>query len=214
MARTVRLAHAAMAAFSLPISSRTRNRSDARAPMKPGAQPIWKRSCAPMPSSATERKTSVPPRRRKRSSMTAVATHEPVTSEAISSPPRIPAAVMPFANRQELGIWRRIECIMAECKRLPKTETNKDQDFDYTPYDDIAEMIRPLLAQYGVAIAQEPIEFYREGTLTRVKYRYEVVNTDRPEDRITLHNYGEGADLSDKGFNKASPSPRNSFSAV
>jgi hypothetical protein len=60
------------------------------------------------------------------------------------------------------------------------------------------------MAQYGVAIVQEPVEFQREGTLTRVKYRYDVVNTDRSEDRIALHNYGEAADLSDKGINKAS----------
>jgi len=136
--------------------------------------------------------------------MTTTATPESAPSEAVSCLPPAPALVAPFASRQELSIWRRIECIMAECKRLPKTETNKEQDFDYTPYDDIAEMVRPLLARYGVAIVQEPVDFHREGTLTRIKYEYEVINTDRPEDRFTKHNYGEGADLSDKGINKAS----------
>src|SRR5436305_10567608 len=116
----------------------------------------------------------------------------------------VPVAVTPFTGRETLGIWRRIECIMSECKRLAKTESNEDQGFDYTPYDDIAEMIRPLLVRYGVAIVQDPMDFFREGTLTRIRYQYKVVNTDRPEDLITLHNYGEGADFSDKGINKAS----------
>jgi hypothetical protein len=136
--------------------------------------------------------------------MTTIATPESASSEAVSAFAPVPAPVVPFASRQELNVWRRIECIMAECKRLPKTETNKEQDFDYTPYDDIAEMVRPLLARYGVAIMQEPVEFHRDGTLTRIKYEYEVINTDRPEDRFTKHNYGEGSDLSDKGINKAS----------
>ena len=136
--------------------------------------------------------------------MTAVANPEPSAAESAVALPPIPSAVARFASREELGIWRRIECIMAECKRLPKTETNKEQEFDYTPYDDIAEMVRPLLVRYGVAIVQEPVEFHREGTLTRIKYQYDVVNTDKPEDKITRHNWGEGADLSDKGINKAS----------
>ena len=136
--------------------------------------------------------------------MTTCANPESAPRETVSCLPPMPISVATFASRQELSIWRRIECIMAECKRLPKTETNKEQDFDYTPYDDIAEMVRPLLARYGVAILQEPVEFHREGTLTRIKYQYEVINTDRPEDRFTKHNYGEGADLSDKGINKAS----------
>lgn len=135
--------------------------------------------------------------------MTATASPES-NGEVVYQVTPAPAPVAPFAKRQDLGIWRRIECIMAECKRLPKTETNKEQDFDYTPYDDIAEMVRPLLARYGVAIVQEPIEFRREGTLTRIKFQYDIVNTDRPEDKITRHNWGEGADFSDKGSNKAS----------
>lgn len=124
--------------------------------------------------------------------------------EAATDQSPVPPFVSAFTDRDKLGIWRRIECIMAECKRLPKTETNQDQGFDYTPYDDIAEMLRPLLAQYGVAILQEPVEFQREGTMTRIKYRYDVVNTDRPDEQITRHNYGEAVDFSDKGINKAS----------
>jgi hypothetical protein len=71
-------------------------------------------------------------------------------------------------------------------------------------------MLRILLAKYGVNIYQEPLEFTREtfaGTLdhlTRVKYEYEVVNADDPNDKFVRHNWGEALDWGDKGLNKCS----------
>jgi hypothetical protein len=107
-------------------------------------------------------------------------------------------------------VWRsgRVEITSLECKRPPKTETVEDQEFDCAPHDDIAEIVRPFLAQYGVAIVEEPVEFYRDGTLIRIQYQYDVLNTDRPNDKITRHSWSDGADFPAKTSTKPPPLPR------
>lgn len=109
-----------------------------------------------------------------------------------------------------LNIHQRIRWITAEARSLPKAQWNPDGEFAYTGHDQIIDMLRLLLAKYGVNIYQEALEYKREATmggfdhLTTVKYEYEVINADSPEDNFARHNWGEAIDHGDKGLNKCS----------
>lgn len=110
-----------------------------------------------------------------------------------------------------MNVHQRIQWITAEARSLPKSQWNPEGGFPHAGYDQIVDMLRLLLAKYGINIYQEPIpEFKREISLngaehlTRVWYEYEVVNADDPDDKLVRHNWGEALDNGDKGLNKCS----------
>lgn len=110
----------------------------------------------------------------------------------------------------QLNVHQRIRWISAEARSLPKSQWNPEGAFAYAGHEQIVEMLRLLLAKYGVNIYQEALEYKREASLggiehmTTVKYEYEVVNADAPDDRFVRHNWGEAMDDWDKGLNKCS----------
>ncbi len=118
----------------------------------------------------------------------------------------------PLTDEQiaSLNIHQRVRRIVAEIRSLPKSQWNPEGEFAYAGHDQIIDMLRMLLVKYGVNIYQEPLKFTREATLggiahrTTARYKYEVVNTDAPNDRFLGHNWGEALDDSDKGLNKCS----------
>jgi hypothetical protein len=122
-----------------------------------------------------------------------------------------PALALPTPEEiKELNLHERISWIIRESRSLPKTQWNADSEFAYAGHDQIVEMLRVLLGKYGVNIYQEALEYKREATIgglghfTVVKFEYEVVNINRPDDSLRKHNWGEAWDDSDKGLNKCS----------
>jgi hypothetical protein len=109
-----------------------------------------------------------------------------------------------------LNVHQRIRWITAEARSLPKSQWNPEGEFAYAGHDQIIDMLRVLLAKYGVNIYQEALEYKRDMShsglrhLTTVKYEYEVVNADSPDDSFIRHNWGEAIDDWDKGLNKCS----------
>jgi hypothetical protein len=108
-----------------------------------------------------------------------------------------------------LNVHQRVRWIIAETRSLPKSQWNPEGEFAYAGHDQIIDMLRLLLAKYGVNIYQEPLEYKRDVSignqhLTTVKYEYEVVSADNPEDSFVRHNWGEAYDDWDKGLNKCS----------
>src|SRR6266849_8346582 len=114
---------------------------------------------------------------------------------------------------EEIGgfnVHQRIRWISAEARSLHKSQWNHEGAFAYAGHDQIIDMLRLLLAKYGVNIYQEALDYKREISLggmehmTTVKFEYEVVNADSPDDRFVRHNWGEALDDWDKGLNKCS----------
>src|SRR5947208_1250556 len=91
---------------------------------------------------------------------------------------------------RELNVHQRIRWVTAEARSLPKSQWNPEGQFQYAGHDQIVDMLRSLLAKYGINIYQEPKHFKRESSLsgiehlTRVWYEYEVVNADDPADML------------------------------
>jgi len=108
-----------------------------------------------------------------------------------------------------LNIHQRIAEIKKRCTSLPKRQRNQDEGWAFAGHDQVIDSLRGLMAQFGVNVYQEPLEFYiatvvGDFILNQVRFEYEVVNADAPEDKLTRHNFGLCYGLDDKAYNKCS----------
>lgn len=123
------------------------------------------------------------------------------------------AEAMPAVlNRDQIkamNIHQRIAEIKKRCVSLPKSQQNVEEGWFYTGHDQVIESLRGLMAEFGVNVYQEPLDFTTNETvgdliLNKVHFQYEVVNADAPDDKFTRHNFGLSYGVDDKAFNKCS----------
>ena len=134
------------------------------------------------------------------------------TAQAAESPDvSVPAAETPSPEAiKGMNVHEKISWVMRESRSLPKTQWNPEGNFAYAGHDQVIDMIRQLLAKYGLNIYQEAVDYERQPTMggvghyTIARYRYDVVNIHRPRDRFKKFQWGEAYDDSDKGLNKCS----------
>lgn len=119
------------------------------------------------------------------------------------------------------NLYQRICAIMGECQTLEKEGHNKDQNYRYLKESTVADHLRPLLARYGVVLAQsiESIDRSEAGKtrsgqswwLTRLAVKFSLINADAPEERLESIFHSEGLDTQDKGVYKASTNAQKYF---
>ena len=120
-----------------------------------------------------------------------------------------PVSVLTREQIQALNIHQRIAEIKKRCVSLPKSQQNVEEGWYYTGHDQVIESLRGLMAEFGVNVYQEPLDFTTNETvgdliLNKVRFQYEVVNADAPDDKLTRHNFGLSYGVDDKAFNKCS----------
>ena len=121
-------------------------------------------------------------------------------------------------KRYPASIITAISKVMADCKTVPKTGSNKFHNYKYATDDDLLSMVRPLMAKYGLVLIPSlsgiptstdvktkngtavHVSVMMEHTLAAVGKDGEVGDV-WPEKIIS---YGEAIDNGDKGFYKAS----------
>ncbi len=124
-------------------------------------------------------------------------------SEATEANLSVPAQI------QAMNIHQRIAAIKKRCVSLPKSQQNVDEGWYYTGHDQVIDSLRGLMAEFGVNVYQEPLDFTTaevvgDFILNKVRFEYEVINADAPDDRFTRHNFGLCYGVDDKAFNKCS----------
>lgn len=106
----------------------------------------------------------------------------------------------------------RIAAISNEIGAIAKDGRNSQQGYAFIEYAQVAARARELQAKHGVAIVPT-VESY-ECTEVRNKFgsigyhylldmSFTVINTDDPEDKMTVKWISEATDYGDKGINKA-----------
>jgi hypothetical protein len=107
----------------------------------------------------------------------------------------------------ELNIYQRINAVMKECPYIQKEQAQQGKG---VKYDTVVSMIRPLMIKHGIVTVTRQTEMENlglvEGTKQKVyqgKYELDLVNIDKPDDRVTLSMYAQGMDGGDKGPGKA-----------
>jgi hypothetical protein len=113
----------------------------------------------------------------------------------------------------------RIAAVMGGVKRLEKQGFNSFFRYKYVTSEDVKDLIRPLLARYGIAIIPQMEEVRQESRTnekgktkfyTRLKMSYMVMSTDGAE-MLQLSWESESQDDEDKGINKALTASMKNF---
>lgn len=109
------------------------------------------------------------------------------------------------------SLTKKMCAILAEVSRIPKNGTNTAQNYKYAMEADVADAIRPLLAQHGIFAWPRVTACVVENHTTskgsiqriaRVQYQLTFEDAETGEIRV-VEMAGEGADFSDKGIFKA-----------
>lgn len=110
-----------------------------------------------------------------------------------------------MAEKKVLNIYQKINAVMQEVEYLSKDDHVK---FGTTNYKAISEekvttAVRGSLVKNGLVLYPAEQEHLKEGNLSTVNVKYNLVNMDNPEESITIASSGTGVDTQDKGVGKA-----------
>lgn len=110
-----------------------------------------------------------------------------------------------MAEKKVLNIYQKINAVMQEVEYLSKDDHVK---FNNTNYKAISEekvttAVRGSLVKNGLILYPVEQEHLKEGNLSTVNVKYNLVNMDNPEESITIASSGTGVDTQDKGVGKA-----------
>jgi hypothetical protein len=105
------------------------------------------------------------------------------------------------------NIYQRINSIMRDCDYLQKKEAQQGKGIKY---DEVVAMLREHLIQHGVVmvIRQPSMECLNgvEGTKQKIYqgfYEMDLINIDKPDEKVTHTTFAHGMDGGDKGPGKA-----------
>lgn len=106
-----------------------------------------------------------------------------------------------------LNIYQRINAVMKDCEYLQKKDAQQGKGIKY---DEVIAMLREHLIKHGIVmvINQSSMECLAgvEGTKQKVcqgHYEMELVNIDKPDEKVKHSVFAQGMDGGDKGPGKA-----------
>lgn len=105
------------------------------------------------------------------------------------------------------NIYQRINAVMKDCDYLQKKAAQQGKGIKY---DEVIAMLREHLIKHGVVmvIRQPSMECLAgvDGTKQRIyqgSYEMDLINIDKPEEKVTHSTFAHGMDGGDKGPGKA-----------
>jgi len=105
------------------------------------------------------------------------------------------------------NIYQRINAVMNDCDYLQKKQAQQGKG---TKYDEVIAMIRSLLIKHGVVMVMRQKSFDIiggvEGTKQKTyqgEYELDLVNIDKPDEKVTHTAFAHGMDGGDKAPGKA-----------
>lgn len=111
------------------------------------------------------------------------------------APPDAPGPVPP-------ALAKKLAAILADLERLPKRGYNAHHQYAYVTESDVADAIRPLLAQHGVACLSTVESLTQQESTTTVWVRFTLVDAETGA-AWSARYPGQGQDRGDKGIPKA-----------
>lgn len=115
------------------------------------------------------------------------------------------------------NLFQRLIKVMRDVGTIPKTGNNSSQNYKFIEQALMMAVLRPLFVEHGIVILPEILgtEWHRpEGakqTTARCQMRFTLINADNPAEKIECLWSAEGADMGDKGVNKAGTSGEKYF---
>lgn len=126
-------------------------------------------------------------------------------------------------QKEKLNLFQRMNCITDELKTVAKNlnvATSQTSSYKAVSERDVLDAVKPLEMKYGVFSCPKNREIIESDTLElvknyngkesksyqrylRIKTEYVFINTDNPEEKITMISYADGIDSGDKATGKA-----------
>ena len=107
----------------------------------------------------------------------------------------------------ELNIYQRINAVMNDCDYIQKKGAAQGKG---VKYDEVIAMLRNLLIKHGIVmvVRQSSMEQFAgiEGSKQKLyqgSYEMDLVNMDKPEEKVTHSAFAHGMDGGDKAPGKA-----------
>ncbi len=107
----------------------------------------------------------------------------------------------------ELNIYQKINAVMKDCEYLQKKQAQQGKGIQY---DEVIAMIREHLINHGVVMVIRQTSFEQvaelEGKNQKVyqgQYEMDLINMDKPEEKVTHTAFAHGMDGGDKAAGKA-----------
>ncbi len=105
------------------------------------------------------------------------------------------------------NIYQRINAIMTDCEYLQKKSAQQGKG---VKYDEVIAMLREHLIKHGVVMVVRQLSMECIGGLEgknqkiyQGQYEMDLVNMDKPEEKVTHSVFAQGMDGGDKGPGKA-----------
>ena len=119
---------------------------------------------------------------------------------------------------KQMSVWEKVYAVSAEVGVVQMTlnvDTGKST-YKAISINDVVDSLLPLLTKYRLIVVPLQKEIIEQAQITtttkygdkqqfyvRVKAEYEVINIDKPNERIKTCGYGDGIDSGDKATGKA-----------
>ena len=104
------------------------------------------------------------------------------------------------------NIYQRINAIMKDCDYIQKEKAQQGQG---VKYDTVIAMLRDLLIKHGVVTVMRQKSLERVGEVGQNQkvyqgeYEMDLVNMDKPDEKVTHSTFAQGMDGGDKAPGKA-----------
>lgn len=102
-----------------------------------------------------------------------------------------------------LNIYQKINAVMQEVKYVQKENKKVNGQYTFVSHDAVTGILHDPLAKYGIVMIPNTDKIVQDGNRTSVEMTISFINSDQPEDRFSIRQFGYGIDTQDKGIGKA-----------
>lgn len=101
------------------------------------------------------------------------------------------------------NIYQRIIAVMKGVRYVQKEDRKVNNLYTFVSHDAVVAAIRPHLEENRIAVIPTVLGTKQDGNRTVMKVRITLVNSDNPEETVSVDMVGYGIDPQDKGPGKA-----------
>lgn len=101
------------------------------------------------------------------------------------------------------NLHERLLAIMGEVKYIQKGDRKVNNQYRFVSHDQVVNALHDPFVKHGVTVIPTTIDLKQEGNRTQVMLAVTLVNSDNPEDKVSVVMPGYGIDPQDKGPGKA-----------
>lgn len=107
-----------------------------------------------------------------------------------------------------LNIYQRILAVMDDLDYIQKGSAKVNGMYRFVSHDQVTAAVHPLLVKHGLVILPTVEEFSQEtdgksNFRITLKIKVQLINSDNPQETLSIFSYGQGVDNADKGIGKA-----------